>query len=79
MHFVCLTERTRKLRSIRLIRSSTVLLQGWLSGAELRYMLANLGEKLPYDEVDMLLEEAGIDNEGKFRYNEFIDKLANSN
>lgn len=41
-------------------------------------MLANLGEKLSYDEVDMLLEEAGIDNEGKFRYNEFIAKLANS-
>ena len=41
-------------------------------------MLANLGEKLSYDEVDMLLEEAGIDNEGKFRYNEFIAKLGNS-
>ena len=40
-------------------------------------MLANLGEKLSYDEVDMLLEEAGIDNEGKFNYNDFIRKLNN--
>ena len=75
---MCLTETGRKLRSIRLIRLLTLLSQGWLSGAELRFMLANLGEKLPYDEVDMLLEEAGIDNEGKFRYNEFIAKLNNS-
>ena len=41
-------------------------------------MLANLGEKLPFDEVDMLLQEAGIDNEGKFYYNDFIQKLNNS-
>ena len=41
-------------------------------------MLANLGEKLPFEEVDMLLQEAGIDNEGKFNYNDFIRKLNNS-
>ena len=40
-------------------------------------MLANLGEKLPFDEVDQLLQEAGIDNEGKFNYNDFIRKLSN--
>ena len=55
----------------------TLLLQGWLSGAELRFMLANLGEKLPFDEVDLLLQEAGIDNEGKFNYKDFIRKLNN--
>ena len=38
-------------------------------------MLANMGEKMSYDEVDILLEEAGVDNDGKFRYNEFIDQL----
>ena len=56
----------------------TLPLQGWLSGAELRFMLANLGEKLPFDEVDMLLQEAGIDNEGKFYYTDFIQNLTNS-
>ena len=40
-------------------------------------MLANLGEKLPFDEVDLLLQEANIDNEGKFNYNDFIRKLNN--
>ena len=55
----------------------TLPLQGWLSGAELRFMLANLGEKLPFDEVDLLLQEAGIDNEGKFNYKDFIRKLNN--
>lgn len=38
-------------------------------------MLANMGEKMNYDEVDMLLEEAGIGEDGMFRYNEFLDKL----
>ena len=49
--------------------------QGWISGAELRFMLANMGEKMSFEEVDMLLEEAGVDDDGKFRYNEFIDQL----
>ncbi len=28
--------------------------QGWISGAELRFMLANMGEKMSYDEVEYL-------------------------
>lgn len=27
------------------------LIQGWISGAELRFMLANMGEKMSYEEV----------------------------
>ena len=42
-------------------------MQGWISGAELRFMLANMGDKMSYDEVDLLLDEAGIDGDGKFR------------
>ena len=38
-------------------------------------MLANMGEKMSYDEVDMLLEEAGIGEDGMFRYNDFVDNL----
>ena len=83
MHSVCLTETTRSdsQEPIREIIGQpnifTLPLQGWLSGAELRFMLANLGEKLPFDEVDLLLQEANIDNEGKFNYNDFIRKLNN--
>ena len=44
-----------------------ICLQGWISGAELRFMLANMGDKMSYDEVDLLLDEAGIDGGGKFR------------
>ena len=29
------------------------------------------------DEVDMLLEEAGIDDDGTFRYEQFVDNLMN--
>ena len=32
---------------------------------------------MSYDEVDMLLEEAGIDDDGKFRYEQFVDNLMN--
>merc|ERR1712110_190032 len=53
--------------------------QGWISGAELRFMLANMGEKMSYDEVDMVLDEAGIDGDGKFRYNDFVDRLNSDN
>ena len=50
---------------IKVVRSPC--LQGWISGAELRFMLANMGDKMSYDEVDLLLDEAGIDGDGKFR------------
>ena len=29
--------------------------------------------------VDMVLEEAGIDGDGKFRYNDFVDRLNSEN
>ena len=29
--------------------------------------------------VDMVLEEAGIDGDGKFRYNDFVDRLNSDN
>ena len=77
LHSVCLTETTRLISIIVKRNIFPLPLQGWLSGAELRFMLANLGEKLPFEEVDMLLQEAGIDNDGRFNYNDFIRKLSN--
>ena len=29
--------------------------------------------------VDMVLDEAGIDGDGKFRYNDFVDRLNSDN
>merc|ERR1712142_574392 len=49
--------------------------QGFISGAELRFMLTNLGEKLNDQEVDDMIKEAGIGSDGRFRYNDFIKKL----
>ena len=33
--------------------------------------------KMSNNEVDMLLEEAGIDDDGTFRYEQFVDNLMN--
>ena len=33
--------------------------------------------KMSNDEVDMLLEEAGIDDDETFRYEQFVDNLMN--
>ena len=30
-------------------------------------------------QVDMVLDEAGIDGDGKFRYNDFVDRLNSDN
>ena len=49
--------------------------QGFIRAAELRHMMTNLGEKLSDQEVDDMIREAGIDNDGQFRYQEFVDRM----
>jgi len=49
--------------------------QGFIRAAELRHMMTNLGEKLSDLEVDDMIKEAGIDNEGQFRYQDFVDRM----
>ena len=53
--------------------------QGFIRAAELRHMMTNLGEKLSDQEVDDMIREAGIDNDGQFRYQDFVDRMIQGN
>ena len=41
---------------------------GFISSAELRHVMTNLGEKLTDDEVDEMIKEADIDGDGQINY-----------
>ena len=41
---------------------------GYITAAELRHVMANLGEKLTEDEVDEMIREADQDGDGKVNY-----------
>ena len=41
---------------------------GFISGAELRHVMLNLGEKLTEDEVAEMIAEADIDGDGQINY-----------
>ena len=41
---------------------------GFISAAELRHVMTNLGEKLTDEEVDEMLREADIDGDGQVNY-----------
>merc|ERR1712139_295927 len=45
---------------------------GFISAAELRHIMTNLGEKLTGEEVDEMLREADIDGDGQINYEEFV-------
>lgn len=48
---------------------------GFISAAELRHIMTNLGEKLPDVEVDEMLREADIDGDGQVNYEEFVTMM----
>ena len=48
---------------------------GFISAAELRHVMTNLGEKLSDDEVDEMIREANTDNDGHFNYEEFVTMM----
>ena len=48
---------------------------GFISADELRHVINNLGEKLTDDEVDELIREADIDDDGQINYEEFVTLL----
>jgi len=48
---------------------------GFISAAELRHVMTNLGEKLTDEEVDEMVREAGADGDGKVDYEEFIKMM----
>lgn len=41
---------------------------GFISAAELRHVMTNLGEKLTDDEVEEMIREADIDGDGQVNY-----------
>ena len=44
---------------------------GFISAAELRHVMTNLGEKLTDEEVDEMIREADIDGDGQINFLEF--------
>ncbi|XP_044769575.1 calmodulin-like [Neomonachus schauinslandi] len=44
----------------------------YVSAAELRHVMTNLGEKLTDEEVDEMIREANIDGDGQVNYEEFV-------
>ncbi|KAJ3091215.1 hypothetical protein HK102_001299 [Quaeritorhiza haematococci] len=45
---------------------------GFISAAELRHIMTNLGEKLTEAEVNELIDEADTDRDGLIQYDEFV-------
>merc|ERR1712113_575969 len=48
---------------------------GFISAGELRYSMTNLGEKLSDLEVDEMIREADLDNDGQINYDEFVKMM----
>nr|BBB18809.1 calcium indicator protein GeNL(Ca2+)-19u [synthetic construct] len=48
---------------------------GYISAADLRHVMTNLGEKLTDEEVDEMIREADIDGEGQVNYEEFVQMM----
>mmetsp|Transcript_18805 Transcript_18805/g.34022 ORF Transcript_18805/g.34022 Transcript_18805/m.34022 type:complete len:156 (-) Transcript_18805:182-649(-) len=48
---------------------------GFISAAELRHVMTNLGEKLNDEEVDEMIKEADIDGDGQINYEEFVKMM----
>ncbi|KAK6170331.1 hypothetical protein SNE40_018745 [Patella caerulea] len=51
---------------------------GFISAAELRHVMTNLGEKLTDEEVDEMIREADIDGDGLINYEEFVQVITTS-
>ena len=49
---------------------------GFISTAELRHIMLNIGEQLNEAEVDELVRDADIDGDGVVDYQEFVDMLS---
>ena len=50
---------------------------GFISAAELRHVMTNLGEKLTDEEVDEMIREADVDGDGQINYEEFVKMVPN--
>lgn len=43
--------------------------------AQLRHVMTNLGEKLSEQEVEEMIREADVDNDGQVNYDEFVNMM----
>ncbi|XP_029470677.1 calmodulin-like isoform X1 [Rhinatrema bivittatum] len=48
---------------------------GFISAAELRHILTNLGEKMTEEEVNEMIQEADVDQNGQINYEEFVQMM----
>ena len=48
---------------------------GFISAAELRHVMTNLGEKLTDEEADEMIREADVDGDGQINYEEFVKMM----
>jgi calmodulin len=48
---------------------------GFIAAAELRHVMANLGEKLTDEEVDEMIREADVDGDAQINYEEFVNMM----
>ena len=48
---------------------------GFISAAELRHVMTNLGEKLTEEEVDEMIREADLDGDGQVNYEGEIGRI----
>ena len=49
--------------------------RGFISAAELRHVMTNLGETLTGDEVDERIRESDVDGDGQINYEEFVSMM----
>merc|ERR1712010_71401 len=48
---------------------------GFISAAELRHVMTNLGEKLTDEEADEMIREADVDGDGQINYEELVKMM----
>jgi calmodulin len=48
---------------------------GFISAAELRHVMTNLGERLSDEEVEEMIREVDIDGDGQVNYEEFVQVM----
>ncbi len=82
-YFYCISDESPEGKRVRQVSQSGVISQdeirdafkvfdsdgnGYISAAELRHVMHNLGEKLKDEEVDEMIREADIDGDGQINF-----------